>query len=103
MKIGQFGGLSKQTTQLFNKDSSVIKQDNWSIGADVSLTKEGSYFFLIQGDKTISIEPAGNAAELSIKVSRGLALWSLTSINKNSFSGLKAKMGLSDWSKVSGK
>ena len=27
----------------------------------------------------------------------------IDTINKNSFSGLKAKMGLSDWSKVSGK
>lgn len=85
MKIGQFGGLSKQTTLLLNKDSSAIKISDWSIGSEVSLVKEGNLFFLLQGDKTSPVEPADNAAELSIKLSRGLALWSIVSIKKNKF------------------
>lgn len=85
MKLGKFNGLSKQTVRLIDFGGNSIEKDDWKIGEEVSLIEDSGSFYLQQGNVIISVKPGETRQNLSLRIGRGQALWSLTSIRKNQF------------------
>ena len=85
MKLGKFSGLSKGTLKLRCASGKPINRKDWLAGSEVFLTEENGYFYLIQGDKTETVEPESSHEALRIKLSSSQPLWSLTSIQKELF------------------
>jgi len=85
MKLGKFIGLSKQTVLLKDLGGEPIEKDAWNIGEEVSLIEDSGTFYLQQGDAITTVTPAEARQNLSLKLGRDQALWSLTSIRKDQF------------------
>lgn len=85
MKLGKFNGLSKQIVRLIDPGGKFIEKKDWKIGEEVSLIEDSGYFYLEQGNVRSSVKPGEAGQNLSLKIGRGQALWSLTSIRKNQF------------------
>jgi hypothetical protein len=77
MRLGKFGGLSKNVVTLFHCDEVGFDQDIWSVDDEVTLINEGVLFFLVQRGNSVAVKPTSDVENLCFKLSQGLVIWAL--------------------------
>ena len=85
MKLGKFGGLSKNVVTLLHRDEVGFDKGIWSNDDEISLINEDDLFFLVQGVNSVAVKPTADVENLCFKLSQGLVIWALRSVKNGQY------------------